>query len=163
MIWALLIGYFAFGDWPGAVVLGGAGLVLFSTWIVYRMESGGVRSLRALAKRPQGPGDPPVPARLRAQCRAPVAPRARPLIGGAHTQNHRLVKWFANHLHGDRQAFGCETATDRHGRVTGDIKWHGQVTQSARGSFGWASKRPAGSAVAGAMTASYWPKTSALN
>jgi hypothetical protein len=24
-------------------VLGGAGLVLFSTWIVYRMESGGVR------------------------------------------------------------------------------------------------------------------------
>ncbi len=43
MIWALLIGYFAFGDWPAPVVLGGAGLVLFSTWIVYRMESGGVR------------------------------------------------------------------------------------------------------------------------
>lgn len=36
MIWALLIGYFAFGDWPEPLVLAGAGLVLFSTWLVFR-------------------------------------------------------------------------------------------------------------------------------
>lgn len=41
MIWALLIGYFAFGDWPGPVVLAGTALVLVSTWVVYRLESQG--------------------------------------------------------------------------------------------------------------------------
>lgn len=44
MIWALLIGYFAFGDWPAPVVLAGAGLVLFSTWVVYRKESAAARN-----------------------------------------------------------------------------------------------------------------------
>jgi drug/metabolite transporter (DMT)-like permease len=39
MIWALLIGYFAFGDWPGPVVLAGTALVLVSTWVVYRLET----------------------------------------------------------------------------------------------------------------------------
>ncbi|WP_339853552.1 DMT family transporter [uncultured Nisaea sp.] len=43
MIWALLIGYFAFGDWPAPVVLAGAGLVLLSTWVVYRKESAAAR------------------------------------------------------------------------------------------------------------------------
>lgn len=38
MIWALLIGFFAFGDWPGPVVLAGSALVLASTWVVYRSE-----------------------------------------------------------------------------------------------------------------------------
>ena len=38
MIWALLIGFFAFGDWPGPVVLAGSTLVLASTWVVYRSE-----------------------------------------------------------------------------------------------------------------------------
>jgi drug/metabolite transporter (DMT)-like permease len=43
MIWALLIGYFAFGDWPAPVVLAGAGLVLLSTWVVFRKESASAR------------------------------------------------------------------------------------------------------------------------
>lgn len=39
MIWALLIGFFAFGDWPGPVVLAGSALVLAATWVVYRSET----------------------------------------------------------------------------------------------------------------------------
>ncbi|MDF1790313.1 MAG: DMT family transporter [Thalassobaculaceae bacterium] len=46
MIWALLIGFFAFGDWPGPVVLAGSALVLASTWVVYRSE-GRSRTLKA--------------------------------------------------------------------------------------------------------------------
>ncbi|WP_281684729.1 DMT family transporter [Thalassobaculum salexigens] len=46
MIWALLIGFFAFGDWPGPVVLAGSALVLASTWVVYRSEGRARRALR---------------------------------------------------------------------------------------------------------------------
>lgn len=39
MVWALIIGFVAFGDVPDWVVLVGSTLVLASTWVVYRRES----------------------------------------------------------------------------------------------------------------------------
>lgn len=39
MIWALIIGFVAFGDLPGPVVVAGSVLVLASTWVVYHREA----------------------------------------------------------------------------------------------------------------------------
>jgi len=60
MIWALLIGFFAFGDWPGPVVLVGSALVLASTWVVYRSEARVCRRAQTVAE-PGGTVTPPPP------------------------------------------------------------------------------------------------------
>jgi len=69
MIWALLIGFLAFGDWPGPVVLAGSTLVLASTWVVYR--GAGRRPVAATTQAATAPVETPVEAPVEATAPPP--------------------------------------------------------------------------------------------